>query len=147
MRRASGFGLSPPPSAPHARPALAGGGAGAGGAGGAVGHGFLVGAGAHLVEGGLARRAAARRADTPLPTRLRRVALPLKGGGKRAGRQIGVPAVFSAPRAGAGAVLARLLAREWIVGHRKLGRLQPLDLVAQPRRLLEIEIGRRRAAA
>src|SRR4029453_2181344 len=39
------------------------------------------------------------------------------------------------------------IARRWIVQHREFGRAKALDFVAQPRGLLEVEIGRRLAHA
>jgi len=47
----------------------------------------------------------------------------------------GLDARFAAAR------LVHRISRQWIVHHRELDIAQPLDLVAQPRRLLEFEIG------
>ena len=65
----------------------------------------------------------------------------LAGAGDHFG-QIRRLAVFPCTGISARAVLHRALLHRGIVDHRKLGRAQPLDLVAQPRRFLEIEIGR-----
>ena len=56
-------------------------------------------------------------------------------------RRIGRRAEFPLARVGASAALHVLLAREGIVAHRQLHRLQALDLVSKARRLLEFQIG------
>src|SRR5262245_46313520 len=108
-------GMSAPPRAPaaaHAGPASGRARAGT------IGLGFLGGAGAHLVQ----RRLARALARAPQPARLRRATLPRRAWSGRSA------AARDRDRLGGG-----------IVEHRELGRAQALDLVAQPRRFLEIQ--------
>src|SRR5437016_12854820 len=107
-------GMLPSPRAPAAaHPWPAGGRARAR----TVGLGFLGGARAHLIQRRLARALA------HIPTSRGFAARPSPS--KRRG-----PAARDRDRLGGG-----------IVDHRELGRAQAFDLVAQPRRLFEVEIG------
>src|SRR5262245_45149856 len=113
----------PPPRAPAAAHAGAPGGRARARA---IGLGFFVRAGAHLVERGFARTFVHARH----PARLRRATLaPRAGRGRR-------PAARDRDRLGGG-----------VVDDRELGGAQALDLVAQPRGFLEVEIGGGRAHA
>src|SRR5215216_1585328 len=83
---------------------------------------FPVGAGAHVIEGGLGD---ARR--SPPPSRL-----ALRAGSAATGKLGAEPARLA---------LDVALRRHRVGGDEELGRLQALELVAQPRRLLEVEVG------
>src|SRR5262249_53090053 len=110
-------GMSAPPRAPAAAHAGAAGGRARAGA---IGFGFFGRAGALFVERGFARGFA----HPPPPARLRRATLS-----PQAGRR----------RRAAARDRDRLGGR--VVDDRELGGAQALDLVAQPRRFLEVEIG------
>ena len=63
-----------------------------------------------------------------------------------AGR-LAAAAVFPLARVGAGLALDGLLAGHRVGADQQFGGLEPLELVAQPRRLLEFEVGGGRAHA
>ena len=61
--------------------------------------------------------------------------------------QVGARTVLALAFEATGLVLDFRLPRQGIVGHGELGVAQPLDLVAQSRRGLELEVGRGRVHA